>query len=455
MEKSNTEKAQVNIIEELSKEIFELNQIPQELYQKYEVKKGLRDISGKGVLAGLTRISKIHSYVVSDGDLVPSEGKLYYRGYDVEDLANGFINDSRFGFEEVSYLLLFGTLPTKDQYEEFRALLASHYALPKDFLNDTIMSSPSKDMMNSLAKSVLSLYTFDDLADDTSISNVLTQSLKLIAQFPSLIVYAYHSYAFTHNNQNITIKNPKPEYSIAQNILHMLRPEDSFTEREAKILDLALVLHAEHGGGNNSSFTTHVVTSSGTDTYSCIAASLASLKGPRHGGANIKVTKMFEDIKASVKDWTDENSIRDYLNKILDKNAFDNSGLIYGIGHAVYSLSDPRAVIFKGYVEKLAKDKGREDEYALFSLVERLAPELIAEKRQMYKGVSANIDFYSGFVYQMLDLPEELFTPLFAASRIVGWSAHRLEELSNNGKIIRPAYRAIEKSKPYMNFLER
>lgn len=455
MDKANEQSKESILIEHLCKDILEFNQIPPDLYHQYEVKKGLRDISGKGVVAGLTRISEIHAYILSEGDLIPCAGKLYYRGYDVEDLVDGFVNESRFGFEEVTYLLLFGKLPDKNEYTQFRELLASYYYLPKDFLNATIMSSPSKDMMNSLAKSVLTLYTFDDLAEDTSITNVVTQSLKLIAQFPSMIVYAYHSFSFAHNNQSITIKAPKPEYSIAQNILYMLRTEDSFTEQEAKILDLALVLHAEHGGGNNSSFTTHVVTSSGTDTYSCVVAALASLKGPRHGGANIKAGKMLDYIKASVKDWTNEEEVRDYLNKILDKEAFDKSGLIYGIGHAVYSDSDPRALIFKSYVKKLAKEKGREEEYDLFALVERLAPQVISERRKMYKGVSANIDFYSGFVYKMLDLPEELFTPLFAASRIVGWSAHRLEELANKGKIIRPAYKAIEKHHPYENFLER
>lgn len=442
-------------IEQLCTGVCDFNQIPQELYQKYEVKRGLRDISGKGVLAGLTKISEIHSYILSEGDLIPCEGKLYYRGYDIEDLVDGFIGTGRFGFEEITYLLLFGKLPSNHEYDNFRELLSSFYNLPKDFLNETIMSSPSKDMMNSLAKSVLTLYTFDENAEDTSIQNVLRQSLQLISQFPSLIVYAYHSFAFAHKKENIVIKSPKPEYSIAQNILHMLRPMDTFTEQEAKILDLALVLHAEHGGGNNSSFTTHVVTSSGTDTYSCIAASLASLKGPKHGGANIKVVKMFDDIKETVKNWTDEDQIRAYLYRILDKQAFDNSGLIYGIGHAVYSESDPRALIFKSYVEMLAKEKGREDEYKLFSLVERLAPEVIGEKRKMYKGVSANVDFYSGFVYKMLDLPEELFTPLFAAARIVGWSAHRIEELANNGKIIRPAYKAIEKHQNYLTIDNR
>ncbi len=455
MDKTTQEDAFNDEIDEFCDGLSEFNQIPHDLFQKYEVKRGLRDISGKGVLAGLTKISEIHSYILSEGDLIPCEGKLYYRGYDVEDLVNGFITENRFGFEEAAYLLLFGKLPTDSQYKSFRNLLSSYYSLPKDFLNDTIMSSPSKDMMNSLAKSVLTLYTFDEQAEDTSVKNVVRQSLNLIAQFPSLIVYAYHSFAFAHKNKNIVIKSPNPEYSIAQNILHMLRPVDTFTEQEAKILDLALMLHAEHGGGNNSSFTTHVVTSSGTDTYSCIAASLASLKGPKHGGANIKVVKMFDDIKETVKNWTDESEIRDYLYRILDKNAFDKSGLIYGIGHAVYSESDPRALIFKSYVEKLAKEKGREEEYALFSIVERIAPEVIGEKRQMYKGVSANVDFYSGFVYKMLDLPEELFTPLFAAARIVGWSAHRIEELANNGKIIRPAYKAIEKHQEYITLNKR
>ncbi len=442
-------------IDDISSSIYEFNQIPLELYQKYEVKRGLRDISGKGVLAGLTKISEIHSYILNEGDLIPCEGKLYYRGYDIEDLVKGFTAEKRFGFEEAVYLLLFGKLPSQEEYDNFRKLLSSYYTLPKEFLNDTIMSSPSKDMMNSLAKSVLTLYTFDDDAEDTTIRNVVRQSLQLIARFPSLIVYAYHSFVFAHKKENIVIKSPKSEYSIAQNILHMLRPVDTFTEQEARILDLALVLHAEHGGGNNSSFTTHVVTSSGTDTYSCTAASLASLKGPKHGGANIKVVKMFEDIKESVKDWTNEGQVRTYLYDILDKKAFDKSGLIYGIGHAVYSESDPRALIFKSYVEKLAQEKGREDEYLLFSLVERLAPEVIGEKRQMYKGVSANVDFYSGFVYKMLDLPEELYTTLFAAARIAGWSAHRIEELANNGKIIRPAYKAIEKHRSYKSMNAR
>ena len=435
--------------DETAEEVKSLNQIPQELFQKYEVKRGLRDISGQGVMAGLTRISEIHSYVMSEGDLIPCEGKLYYRGYDIEDLVQGFSDENRFGFEEIAYLLLFGKLPNQTEYDAFREEIASMYALPKEFLNATIMSFPSRDLMNSLAKSVLTLYAFDENAEDTSIANVIAQSLRLIAQFPSLLVYAYHSFAFTHKKQNFVIKSPKKEYSIAQNILYMLRSSDTFTEHEAKVLDLALVLHAEHGGGNNSTFTTHVVSSSGTDTYSCIAASLASLKGPKHGGANIKVVQMFEDMKKNIKNWTDEAEVNAYLNALLDKQAFDKSGLIYGIGHAVYSESDPRALILKSYVEQLAQEKGMVKEYKLFSIVERLAPLAIAEKRKMYKGVSANIDFYSGFVYKMLGLPDELYTPLFACARVAGWSAHRLEEIANNGKIIRPAYKAIEKHRAY------
>lgn len=440
---------------EIAENVKQLNQIPSDLFQKYEVKRGLRDISGKGVMAGLTRISEIHSYVMSEGDLIPCEGKLYYRGYDIEELVQGFSDENRFGFEEIVYLLLYGNLPNQKTYDNFRQELASLYYLPQEFLNATIMSFPSKDLMNSLAKSVLTLYAFDEKAEDTSIQNVLSQSLRLIAQFPSLLVYAYHSYAFTHKKQNFVIKTPKPEYSIAQNILYMLRSSDSFTEHEAKVLDLALVLHAEHGGGNNSTFTTHVVSSSGTDTYSCIAASLASLKGPKHGGANIKVVQMFEDMKEQVQNWTDEEEVSSYLNKLLDKQAFDKSGLIYGIGHAVYSESDPRALILKSYVEQLAQEKGMVKEYKLFSIVERLAPLAIAEKRQMYKGVSANIDFYSGFVYKMLGLPDELYTPLFASARVSGWSAHRLEEIANSGKIIRPAYKAIEKHKDYLGISSR
>ncbi|MDR2897581.1 MAG: citrate/2-methylcitrate synthase [Spirochaetaceae bacterium] len=426
------------------------NTIEPELYTKYEVKRGLRDISGKGVLAGLTEISEVRAYIIEDNDLVPCEGKLYYRGIDVEEIVHGFITENRFGgFEETCFLLLFGHLPNQTEYADFTAMLDHCSTLPETFLRDTIMNAPSKDMMNSLAKSVLTLYAYDDAADDTSISNVIKQSIRLIAQFPLLAVYGYQSFAYYHNKQSLVIHPPKKGLSIAENILFMLRPDTNYTPLEARILDLALVLHAEHGGGNNSTFTTHVVTSSGTDTYSSVVASLGSLKGPKHGGANIKVVRMFQDMKEKVSDWDDDDEITAYIEKLLNKEGFDKSGLVYGIGHAVYSLSDPRALIFRQYVERLATEKNRSDEYKLYSKVELLAPQVIGKMRKMYKGVSANIDFYSGFVYSMLDLPEELYTPLFAVSRIAGWSAHRIEEIVNAGKIIRPAYKSVRKHTGY------
>jgi citrate synthase len=424
--------------------------INNELYAKYEVKRGLRDISGKGVFVGLTEISEIVSYIIEDGDLVPCEGKLYYRGINIEHIVQGFIEENRFGFEEICFLLLFGHLPPKKELEEFTALLAENSLLPESFVRDTIMNAPSRDMMNSLAKSVLTLYAYDDNPDDISIPNVIRQSIRLIAQFPLLAVYGYQSFAHYHNNQSLVIHPPKKGVSIAENILHMLRQDSCFSSLEARILDLVLVLHAEHGGGNNSTFATHVVTSSHTDTYSSVAASLGSLKGPRHGGANIKVVQMFREMQEKISDWHDDDEISAYLEKILRGEAFDRSGLIYGIGHAVYSLSDPRALIFRRFVEKLAEEKNRREEYVLHSKVEYLAPRVIAKMRRMYKGVSANVDFYSGFVYSMLDLPEELYTPLFAVSRIAGWSAHRIEELVNAGKIIRPAYKSVSKLTPYM-----
>jgi citrate synthase len=436
-------------IEKYSKLMLEYGVINNELYQKYEVKRGLRDISGRGVLVGLTEISEIISYVMQEGDLVPCEGKLFYRGINIEKLVEGFLSEKRFGFEEAVFLLLFGSLPKKDEYAEFSSMIESHTNLPENFVRDTIMSAPSRDMMNSLSKGVLTLYAFDDNADDISIENVLRQSINLIAQFPLLAVYGYQSFAHFHQNKSLVIHPPQKDNSIAQNILHMLRPDSKYTDFEARILDLALVLHAEHGGGNNSTFTNHVVTSSHTDTYSATVASLASLKGPRHGGANVKVVQMFRDMKENVKNWNDDNEINAYLEKLLNKDGFDRSGLIYGMGHAVYSLSDPRALILRQFVEELAKEKGRENEYNLYSKVETLAPEMIGKVRKMYKGVSANVDFYSGFVYSMLDLPEELFTPLFAVARIAGWSAHRLEELVNNGKIIRPAYKSVTRQQSY------
>lgn len=425
------------------------------LYTKYEVKRGLRDISGKGVLAGLTEISEVMAYRIEEGDLIPCEGRLFYRGYDIRDLVNGFLEDRRFGFEEICYLLIMGHLPTKEEYTEFRQVLGSLMTLPDEFLRNTIMNAPGQDMMNQLATSILTLYTYDPNPEDISIPNVLRQCLQLIAQFPSLMVYGFQSYAYYYNKQSLIIHTPEPELSIAQNILHMLRPDSSFTELEAKILDLALALHAEHGGGNNSTFTNHVVTSSGTDTYSAMAASLCSLKGPRHGGANIKVVQMFENMKENIKDWKDNDEICRYVERLLDKDAFDKSGLVYGIGHAVYSLSDPRSLILRDFVEELARSKGAEEEYDFYSRVEILAPEVISHRRKMYKGVSANIDFYSGFVYKMLDLPPALYTPLFATARIAGWSAHRIEELANEGKIIRPAYKAVCGHKEYTGMEQR
>lgn len=420
------------------------------LYDKYDVKRGLRDLNGKGVLTGLTEISDIISSKIIDGVEHPCEGKLYYRGIDVEELVEGFIKEDRFGFEEVAYLLLFGSLPTADELDRFNRLLANYRSLPTSFVRDIIMKAPSQDMMNTLARSVLTMYSYDDYADDISLPNVLRQSLQLLALFPLLSVYGYQAYCHYHDNKSLFIHPPRPDLSTAENILHILRPDSQYTPLEAKILDLALILHAEHGGGNNSTFTTHVVTSSGTDTYSAIAAAIGSLKGPKHGGANIKVVQMFEDMKANIEDWTDEASVARYLLQLLNKEAFDRAGIIYGMGHAVYSLSDPRANVFKKFVESLSREKGRMEEFQLYSLVERLGPEIIAEHRRIYKGVSANVDFYSGFVYNMLDLPLQLYTPLFAIARIAGWAAHRMEEIVNASRIIRPAYKSVSAYQQYI-----
>ena len=425
------------------------------LYAKYDVKRGLRDINGKGVLAGLTQVSNVQATKMVDGKEVPCAGKLSYRGYDIKDLTKGFIQDDRYGFEEVAYLLLFGKLPDKQQLMDFTELLANQRSLPTNFVRDVIMKAPSRDIMNGLSRSVLTLYSYDHNPDDTSLPNVLRQCLNLISVFPLLSVYGYQAYNHYVKGKSLYIHNPKKELTTAENILRMLRPDKKYTHLEAKILDIALILHMEHGGGNNSTFTTHVVSSSGTDTYSAIAAALGSLKGPKHGGANIKVVSMFHDMKKEVKDWTDEDEVRVYLKKLLHKEAFDRKGLIYGMGHAIYSVSDPRAEVFKAYVETLAREKGRMKDYALYSMVERLAPEVIAEERRIYKGVSANVDFYSGFVYSMLDLPLELYTPMFAVARIVGWSAHRMEELINADKIIRPAYKNVLAPSIYVPLAER
>lgn len=429
--------------------------IDSDLFTKYDVKRGLRDINGKGVLAGLTSISDVRAHEYINGEQIPIHGNLFYRGYNVKDLIAGINADNRFGFEEITYLLLFNKLPDQKELQSFTNLLNSYRSLPTSFVRDIIMKAPSKDMMNTLARSVLTLYSYDDRADDTSLPNVLRQCLQLISLFPLLAIYGYQAYSHYHDGNSLYIHPPKPELSAAENILHILRPDSSYTPLEAKILDIALILHMEHGGGNNSTFTTHVVSSSLTDTYSVMAAAIGSLKGPRHGGANIKVVQMFEDMKTEVKDWTDEAQVSNYLRKLLNKDAFDHAGLIYGLGHAVYSKSDPRAVIFKSFVQKLSEEKGLQNEFALYSLVEKLAPQVISEERQMYKGVSINVDFYSGFVYDMLGLPQELYTPIFAMARIVGWSAHRLEELANNGKIIRPAYKPIGSDKDYESLSRR
>ena len=451
-----------NVFSEITPDIIRLAKMSEqadlidtELFTKYNVKRGLRDLNGKGVLAGLTNISDVRAKEIVNGEEVPAHGRLFYRGYDVKDLVNGFTKDNRFGFEEVIYLLLFNKLPDEKELNDFRLLLSKYRSLPTSFVRDIIMKAPSSDMMNTLARSVLTLYSYDDRADDVSLPNVLRQCLQLISLFPLLSIYGYQAYCHYHDGKSLFIHQPDPNLSTAENILHILRPDSSYTPLEAKLLDVALVLHMEHGGGNNSSFTTHVVTSSLTDTYSVIAAAIGSLKGPRHGGANIKVVQMFEEMKQEVKDWTDENEVSFYLRRLLHKEAFDHAGLIYGVGHAIYSKSDPRAVILKSFVEKLSVEKGLEKEFALYSLVEKLAPVVIADERQMYKGVSINVDFYSGFVYHMLGLPLELYTPIFAIARIAGWSAHRMEELANNGKIIRPAYKPIGEDRSYINMCDR
>lgn len=442
-------------LERLAAQSANCAKIDPDLYTKFDVKRGLRDLNGKGVLVGLTEISEVCSTKEVNGETVPADGQLFYRGYNVKDLIAGIDEKSHFGFEECTYLLLFGKLPTRKELSDFIQMLSHYRTLPTSFVRDIIMKAPSKDMMNTLARSVLTLYSYDDLADDVSLPNVLRQCLQLISLFPLLSVYGYQAYNHYHDGASLFIHSPKEEYSTAENILHILRPDSQFTPLEAKLLDIALILHMEHGGGNNSSFTTHLVSSSGTDTYSVIAASLGSLKGPKHGGANIKVIKMFDDMKEQVRDWNDEEEISRYLTALLHKEAFDRAGLIYGMGHAVYSLSDPRAQIFRSFVEKLSAEKGYEKEFALYATVERLAPQIIAKERKIYKGVSPNVDFFSGFAYSMLGLPVELYTPIFAIARIAGWSAHRLEEVAAGGKIMRPAYKNVGERKIYIPMNER
>lgn len=447
---------------QVTPEIYELTELCQNnssidprMYAEYKVNRGLRDLEGNGVLTGLTEISEIQSSKMVDGHKVSCDGELFYRGIAIGDLVNGFMSEKRFGFEEITYLLIYGELPSRSELDKFTGILAGYRSLPTSFVRDIIMKAPSFDMMNTLARSVLTLYSYDHKANDTSLPNVMRQCLQLISLFPMLSVYGYQAYDHYYNEKSLFIHPPRAELSNAENILYMLRPDCQYTELEAHILDLALVLHAEHGGGNNSTFTTHVVASSGTDAYSVIAAALGSLKGPKHGGANIKVVQMFEDMKEKVKDWEDEDEISNYLSKLLNKEGFDKSGLIYGMGHAIYSVSDPRAKILGQFVERLSEEKGLSEEYKLYSKVERLAPQIISKVRKTYKGVSANIDFYSGFVYNMLGLPVELFTPIFAIARIAGWSAHLIEEKINAGKIIRPAYMNVQPRRDYIKLGER
>ena len=418
--------------------------ISDELFKEYGVNRGLRDINGKGVLTGLTTISKIVSFKNQDGKQVPCDGELWYRGYSVKDLAEMGGEDG-YTFEKAAYLLIFGEMPDKQQEQEFADILGKCRCLPMNFTRDVIMKAPSKDIMNSMTRSILTLASYDPTALSGKLSDVIYQCIMLIAQFPMLAAYAYHAYNHYVNDDSMYIHRPNPSFSTAENLLMMLRPDKQYTRLEAKVLDVALLLHMEHGGGNNSTFTTRVVTSSGADTYSTIAAAMSSLKGPKHGGANIKVMEMMDNIRSNVKDTKDYDEVSSYLSKILDGEAFDHKGLIYGMGHAVYSLSDPRERIFRSYVEELAVAKHREDDLMLYETIEAAAPVLIAQKRKIMKGVSPNVDFYSGFVYDMLGIPQELYTAIFAIARIVGWSAHRIEELSTGSRIIRPAYMSVMK----------
>lgn len=452
MEK-NSEKYN-RIIKELVGYCNDSGTIDQNLYVTYDVKRGLRDSSGKGVLTGLTEISDVVAYEVINGERIPSDGHLYFQGYDVEQLVKGF-HGSKFGFEETIYLLLFGELPTRSQFNDFVELLETFRELPSKFTRDVILKAPSQNMMNVLQRCVLTLYSYDENPDDISIENVLKQSMELIAQFPLLAAYGYQGYKHYYQDKSLVIHNPKKGLSTAENFLRLIRADKKYTELEAQVLDICLVIHAEHGGGNNSTFTTHVISSTGTDTYSTVAGSLGSLKGPKHGGANLKVQQMFDDLKAHVTDWKDEDALSEYLQGLLDKEGFDHTGLIYGMGHAVYTQSDPRARILKGYAEKLSVEKGKQEEFALYDTVERIAADLLAKKRNSAKPISANVDFYSGFVYTMLDIPIELFTPIFAISRISGWCAHRIEELVNAGKIIRPAYKYVGVHRDYLDMAER
>ena len=453
---SNSEERQARDIrlEELAERCMTSGAIDLNLYQEYDVKRGLRDSNGKGVLTGLTEISDVNGYAVVQGRKIPVEGELYFQGYKINELMEGFRN-RRFNFEEITYLLLFGDLPDQNQLKEFIELLGEYRELPSRFVRDVVMKAPSANIMNGLQRCVLTLYSYDDNPDDISVLNVLRQSLTLIAIMPLISVYSYHAYQHYNRGKSLVIRYPSPELSTAENLLRMMRDDGVYTELEARVLDAALVIHAEHGGGNNSTFTTHVVTSTQTDTYSAVAASLASLKGPRHGGANLKVQDMFADIKRNVRNWGDEKAIRAYLEKIMNREAFDRSGLIYGMGHAIYTISDPRAVILKEYARSLSEEKGLQEEFHLYELVEKQASDLLTNRKRLSKPICCNVDFYSGFVYSMLGIPTQLFTPIFAISRISGWCAHRIEELVNEGKLIRPAYKYVGHHRQYKKLEDR
>ncbi|NLL05744.1 MAG: citrate/2-methylcitrate synthase [Clostridiaceae bacterium] len=444
-----------NIFTHYSEIVKKNNNIESEMFEKFSVKRGLRNADGTGVLVGLTEVGDVHAYIMDEGEKIPVQGRLRYRGIDIFDIVKGFLEEKRLGFEETCYLLLFGELPNKQQLDEFFQLLGSKRELPGSFTEDMILKAPSKDIMNKLARAVLASYSYDENPDDTSVENTLRQCIELIARLPTMAAYGYEAKSHYHDGKSLYLHNPKAELSTAENILHMIRPDSSFTRTEVEILDLLLVLHAEHGGGNNSTFATRVVSSSGTDTYSAIAAAIGSLKGPKHGGANIKVMQMMDDIKANVKNWADEGEVADYLIKILNKEANDGSGLIYGMGHAVYTLSDPRGILLKRKAQELAKETGNEEEYNLFTTIERLSPDVFARVKRSDKVVSANVDFYSGFVYKSLGIPMELYTPLFAISRIAGWSAHLLEEIINGGRIIRPAYKNVLGKLSYIPMKDR
>jgi len=444
-----------NYIMELGALAERNNSIQPALYGKYEVKRGLRNSNGTGVLVGLTEIGDVHGYIMDEGEKVPVDGRLRYRGINLSDIVQGFQKDGRFGFEEVIYLLMFGRLPSQEELDKFTGLLGLCRSLPNDFLEDMILKAPSNDIMNKLARSVLVLYSYDDNPDDTSIVNLIRQAIELIARFPALIAYGYQAKTYNLLDKSLVIRNPDPDLSTAENILLMTRDSGEYTRLEAEILDLMLVVHAEHGGGNNSAFTAHVVASSGTDMYSSIAAAVGSLKGPRHGGANIRVNGMMNELKSSIASWDSDDEVRDYLTRILKKDAYDRSGLIYGIGHAVYTQSDPRCEILKNKAFELAETTGRMEEYELYRSVERLAPEVFRDVKQNKKALCANVDFYSGFVYEMLGIPRDIFTPLFAASRIAGWSAHIIEEVLNGGRIIRPAYKNVQEKEKYKPMSER